>query len=143
MITRSVIRVLLGAVLLASCTFVEPTADELVGYLDRLEFGPEWRLISEEVAERPCEQITDACPRAVRIYRVEATEFPSSVSILEEAGLETQALFQSCIDDPEVQCTALGWDEDVAINMTIASDHGSELEVQVRAVKRVGPSPTD
>lgn len=141
--TRKAIYVLLVAVVLAGCLSDEPSADELVGYLDRLEFGSEWQLQSEEVAERPCEQITDACPRAVRVYRVEATEFSSSISILDDAELETRSLFQSCVDHPDEGCRAQGWDEDVSITMTITSEHGTEVEVLVRAVKRVGPEPRD
>lgn len=143
MVARSVLGILIGALLLVGCDLGIPTADELVGNLDRLEFGPEWRLQSEEVVEASwsCE-VTETCPRAVRVYRVEATEFLASVSILEEAGLKTRAPFQSCIDNPQEGCRALGWDEDVAIRILIASEHGSEIEVQVHASKTVG-APSD
>jgi hypothetical protein len=141
--TKSILGILTGALLLVGCgfDFDIPTADELVRYLDRLEFGPEWDLQSEEVVESGCE-ITETCPRAVRVYRVEASEFPSSVSILQEAGLKTEQMFQSCIDAPHEGCRALGWDEDVAIRILIASEMGSEVEVQVHASETVG-APTD
>lgn len=140
---KAVFGILTGALLFVGCgfDFDVPTADELVSYLDRLEFGPEWDLQSEEVVESGCE-ITETCPRAVRVYRVEAGEFPSSVSILQEAGLKTEQMFQSCIDAPHEGCRALGWDEDVAIRILIASEHGSEVEVQVHASETVG-APTD
>lgn len=141
--TACAIGALVGALVLSGCAFVEPTADELLGSLDRLEFGPEWQLQSEEVAERPCEQITDACPRAARVYRVEAAEFPTSVSVLDGAGFKTRALFQSCIEHPDKGCRAQGWDEDVSITMTITSEVGTDVEVLARAVKRVGPEPRD
>lgn len=141
---RHAIRVLLVVLLLSGCIdFDVPTADELVGYLDRLDFGPEWRLQSEEVAEEPCEQITESCPRAVRFYRVAANEFPSTISILQAAGLETRTPFQSCMDAPEKGCRTQGWDEDVVITMTIASEHGTEVEVQVKASETVGQPPSD
>ena len=120
-----------------------PSAEELAGYLDRLEFNPTWQLQSEEVVEAPCELVTEACPRAVRIYRVPAAEFPSSVSILQTAGLETRELSQMCVDAPDEGCKAQGWDDDVSITMTIASEDGADVEVLVRAVERVGPAPPD
>lgn len=143
MMARSAIGVLLGALLLTGCIDLDvPTADELVGYLDRLDFGPEWRLQSEEIAEDPCE-ITESCPRAVRIYRVAATEFPSTISILQAAGLVTRTPFQSCMEAPERGCSTQGWDEDVVITMTIASEHGTDVEVQVKASETVGQPPSD
>lgn len=144
-VRHSIWILLVAAPLVVGCgpPFDVPTGDELVGYLDRLEFGPEWRLQSEEVAESPCEQVTDSCPRAVRTYRVDATEFPSSVSILQAAGLETGTLFQNCVDAPEEGCRTQGWDEDVVVAMTITSEHGAEVEVRVRAVEAVGPPPSD
>jgi hypothetical protein len=65
------------------------------------------------------------------------------VSMLGAAGLETRALSQSCIDDLHKQCAARGWDEDVSVTMTVASKHGTEVEVLVRAVERVGPEPPE
>lgn len=132
----------MGALLLVGCGFDKPTADELVGYLDLLDFGPEWRLQSEEVVESGWCEITETCPRAVRTYRVDAAEFPSSVATLEAAGLKTFDLFQSCIDDPHEGCRALGWDEDAAVTILIVSEHGSDIEVRVQANEAVG-APTD
>ena len=140
-IAPAIAGVLVVAAVLVGCDLDTPTGDELVAYLDRLEFGSEWRLQSEGVVTSGCE-ITETCPRAVRVYRVDVEGFLSSVSILEAANLNTRGPFQSCIDDPHGGCRVLGWDEDVAISILIASRDGSEIEVHVHASETVG-APSD
>ena len=129
--------------ILAACSLSVPSADELDTYLDRVEFGSDWVLLSVELTDPPCMEITETCPRADRVYRVPTAEFPATDLMIRNAGFENRPLFQTCVDSPAPGCRAIGWEEDVAITMTIVSTEGSEAEVLVRASRRIGPEPVD
>lgn len=76
------------ALMAAACT--GPSLDELIESVDSLAVPTSWEFVAEEVAERPCPDPVENCPRVKRTYEVPgATAFGAVISqMLKDAGFD-------------------------------------------------------
>ncbi len=131
-------------VLTASGCSGEPSLDELTTSADALAVPAGWDLVDEEVADRPCRDPVENCPKVDRTYRVPATEDFAAVStaMLEGAGFEVwNPPLPGCGASPEQGCSARARRGGVSLRATVveAAAGAGSYTVTVRASEYVGP----
>ena len=132
--------VVAAPLVVTACT--GPSLDELTESADALAVPASWEFVAEEVAERPCPDPVENCPRVKRTYEVPGTtDFGAVINqMLEDGGFDVWDPPSSrCGPNPEQGCNAGARRGDVSLRAIVLDVATGSYTVTVRATEYVGP----